>query len=526
MPLHTRRHWGVRARSMVVAVAVVAAALAGGALLLLFLLERGLVASVDSAATARALEVAAQVRTTGDAGLGRDLVADSAESQLVQVLDARGVVVAASSERAGARQLSSLRPRDGEVLHSEVERLQLFDSNDPHVLVAAGASHAGAAYTVIVGSSIQTQRETVSIVLTSLLVGFPLLLVLVAASTWVLVGRSLRPVERIRSRVQGIGAAQLAERVPVPATRDEIARLAVTMNEMLDRLQSAQSAHRRFVADASHELRSPLAALTATLDVAIADPTGKAWHDLQDVLTAESTRMSRLVEDLLLLAKADDDGLRLQMTDVDLDDLLDAEARRLRTSSELVVETDILPVRVSGDAEKLSQMARNLADNALREARNRVRIVLSRQRDTVVVLVEDDGRGIAAADRVRVFERFVRLDESRDRYSGGTGLGLAIVREVVRRHGGAVTVGESDLGGARFEIRLPASLTAVRGQPVAHSSDGLDGVPFVRRVDLSAQVPDVDLDHVRIAVERGIPHAGEDLRLRADVPAVPHQELQ
>src|SRR6266508_1847381 len=498
MPLHTRRHWGVRARSMVVAVAVVAAALAGGALLLLFLLERGLVASVDSAATARALEVAAQVRTTGDAGLGRDLVADSAESQLVQVLDARGVVVAASSERAGARQLSSLRPRDGEVLHSEVERLQLFDSNDPHVLVAAGASHEGAAYTVIVRSSIQTQRETVSIVLTSLLVGFPLLLVLVAASTWVLVGRSLRPVERIRSRVQGIGAAQLAERVPVPATRDEIARLAVTMNEMLDRLQSAQSAHRRFVADASHELRSPLAALTATLDVAIADPTGKAWHDLQDVLTAESTRMSRLVEDLLLLAKADDDGLRLQMTDVDLDDLLDAEARRLRTSSELVVQTDILPVR----------------------------IVLSRQRDTVVVLVEDDGRGIAAADRVRVFERFVRLDESRDRYSGGSGLGLAIVREVVRRHGGAVTVGESDLGGARFEIRLPASLTAVRGQPVAHSSDGLDGVPFVRRVDLSAQVPDVDLDHVRIAVERGIPHAGEDLRLRADVPAVPHQELQ
>ena len=167
--------------------------------------------------------------------------------------------------------------------------------------------------------------------------------------------------------------------------------------------------------------------------------------------------MRRLVEDLLLLAKADDNGLRLVRSDVDLDDLLGAEARRLRTSTDLRIQAEIEPVRVTGDADRLSQVVRNLADNAVGHAKHQVRLALSQEHDTVLIVVEDDGDGIQARDRERVFERFVRLDESRERGHGGSGLGLAIVREVVRGHGGTVSIGDSPLGGARFEVYLPIS---------------------------------------------------------------------
>jgi signal transduction histidine kinase len=310
---------------------------------------------------------------------------------------------------------------------------------------------------VVVASSVETQRDTVTTVTTYLLIGFPLLLVLVGAATWMLVGRALRPVERIRSRVHGIGVGQLADRVPVPAADDEIARLAVTMNEMLDRLQAGQETQRRFVADASHELRSPIASLMAALDVIMADESGRSAPELHLVMEAETERMRRLVEDLLLLAKADDTGLRIQRTDVDLDDLVGIELRRLRTANGVAVEGVVPPVRVTGDAAKLSQVLRNLADNAVQAAHGKVRFTLAEQAGIATVTVEDDGDGIPADERSRVFERFVRLDASRARGSGGSGLGLAIVREVVRGHGGTVEVTDSPLGGARFVVRLPVA---------------------------------------------------------------------
>jgi signal transduction histidine kinase len=243
--------------------------------------------------------------------------------------------------------------------------------------------------------------------------------------------------------------------VPVPAANDEIARLAVTMNEMLDRLQAGQDMQRRFVADASHELRSPIASLMAALDVIVADSTGQSGQELHRVMQAETERMRRLVEDLLLLAKADDSGLQLQRADVDLDDLVDNELRRLRAAGGPEVEGDVPPVRVSGDADKLSQVLRNLADNAVQAAHSKVRLTLARHDGTATVQVEDDGDGVPESERDRVFERFVRLDASRDRGSGGSGLGLSIVREVVRGHGGTVEVTESPLGGARFVVSLP-----------------------------------------------------------------------
>ncbi|WP_432894495.1 sensor histidine kinase [Kribbella sp. CA-245084] len=271
-----------------------------------------------------------------------------------------------------------------------------------------------------------------------------------------MVGQALRPVERIRSRVQGIGTRDLTERVPVPETRDEIARLAVTMNEMLDRLETGQATQRAFVADASHELRSPLATLTAALEVIEADTTGQAWHELRAVMGTETDRMRQLVEDLLLLAKADDTGIRMRQTDVDLDDLVAAEIQRLRSSMpELKVTGDVSPVRVVGDPARLGQVLRNLVDNAARAAHTSVHLSTAEKDGSAIITVEDDGDGIPEADRQRVFERFVRLDTSRSRASGGSGLGLSIAREITRAHNGTITLTSSSAGGTTAIVTLP-----------------------------------------------------------------------
>ncbi len=454
------RRSGVRGRSTAAAVLVVAIALAVGAAVLLVLLQRALISNVADQATSRAFDVAGQVAEEGESGLDRELVENTRPTQLIQVIDEHGKVVASSSPRAAGTALSTLRPDVGQSIRAEVGRMPLVDDDNPYLIVARGTESQGVRYTIVVAASIETQRDTVTTVASYLLVGYPLLILLVGGATWVLVGRALRPVERIRSRVHGIGIEQLADRVPVPPTEDEIARLAVTMNEMLDRLQSGQETQRRFVADASHELRSPIASLVAALDVLVADSTGESAAELHKVMQAETERMRRLVEDLLLLAKTDDTGLQMLRTDVDLDDLVDAELRRLRSSGGPAVEGVVRAVRVSGDAAKLSQVIRNLADNAVQAAKSRVRLSLSEHDGIATVRVEDDGTGIPAAERDRVFERFVRLDDSRDRRSGGSGLGLAIVREVVRGHGGTVEVTESVLGGACLTVSLPKATTS------------------------------------------------------------------
>ncbi|MFF0267230.1 sensor histidine kinase [Kribbella sp. NPDC004536] len=341
-------------------------------------------------------------------------------------------------------------------MRSEVGEMPLIDDDHSFLIVAQGAAYHGTTYTVVVASSVQTQRQTVRTVSKYLLIGFPLLLLVVGVAGWLMIGQALRPVERIRSRVQGIGTRDLTERVPVPETRDEIARLAVTMNEMLDRLETGQATQRAFVADASHELRSPLATLTAALEVIEADTTGKAWRELRQVMETETDRMRQLVEDLLLLAKADDTGIRMRPTDVDLDDLVEAEIKRLRNSKpELTVKGDVHPVRVTGDPARLSQVLRNLVDNAARAAHTTVMLTTAEHDGSAVITVEDDGDGIPEEDRQRVFERFVRLDTSRSRASGGSGLGLSIAREITRAHHGTITLTSSPAGGTTATVTLP-----------------------------------------------------------------------
>jgi signal transduction histidine kinase len=438
----------MRGRSALAAVVVVALALAVGAAAFVLVLQRELISTVQSDATARATEVAAQISSSGVEGLDADLSA-SRGTQLVQVLNGSGQVVSATNAQARVRPLSPLRPAAGKVRAVRSSRLPLLDDDDPYLVVVAGVRHQGTYYRVVVASPITAQQQSVRTALVFLLVGLPVLLLLVGAATWWLVGRALRPVERIRSRVGQIRGSAVRERIPVPSSGDEIERLAETMNEMLARVDRAQRTQRRFVADSSHELRSPLATLSASMELASSDTSGTTWSELAPVMSREIDRMSRLVEDLLLLAKVDEHGMRLTVEDVDLDDLVEAETRRLQAYTRLRVLPRIHPVRVSGDRARLQQAVTNLADNAARHARSVVRLAVEKHGDRARIIVEDDGPGVPPDERMRVFERFVRLDASRERGSGGSGLGLSIVQEIVHAHAGTVLITDVGPGGGR-----------------------------------------------------------------------------
>ncbi|WP_128434710.1 sensor histidine kinase [Streptomyces cyaneus] len=308
--------------------------------------------------------------------------------------------------------------------------------------------------TVYAGAPLSAEQGAVRTALTVMLIGFPLLLGVVAAVTWLVTRRALRPVEGIRSEMAAITASEdLARRVPVPDTHDEVAHLALTTNETLAALQTSVERQRRFVADASHELRSPIASLRTQLEVGAAHPE---LLDL-DGAVEDTVRLQGLAADLLLLARLDA-GERPGETRFDLGALAreEAEGRAGVTVQAQVVE-------VAGSRGQVGRVLTNLLDNAQRHARSAVTVTVRREEKReekgegawAVVAVADDGDGVAEADRERIFERFVRLDEARSRDDGGAGLGLAIARDVAVRHGGTLGVGRAPAGGALFELRLP-----------------------------------------------------------------------
>ncbi|MFF3333787.1 sensor histidine kinase [Streptomyces sp. NPDC002888] len=301
--------------------------------------------------------------------------------------------------------------------------------------------------TVYAGAPLSAEHSAVSTALTSMLIGFPLLLGVVAGVTWLVTRRALHPVEGIRREMAAITASEdLARRVPEPETHDEVARLARTTNETLAALETSVERQRRFVADASHELRSPIASLRTQLEVGAAHP------ELLDVTGAveDTVRLQHLAADLLLLARLDA-GERRGDTRVDLGALAREEAAG---RAGVTVEAD-RAVEVAGSRGQLERVLANLLDNARRHARDGVSVTVRREGDRAVLEVADDGDGVPEGERERVFERFVRLDAARSRDDGGAGLGLAIARDVAVRHGGTLTVRDAPAGGALFELRLP-----------------------------------------------------------------------
>ncbi|MGW4804659.1 sensor histidine kinase [Kitasatospora sp. NPDC004272] len=277
----------------------------------------------------------------------------------------------------------------------------------------------------------------------------------VALVAWAVTGLALRPVEAIRCRMERIGAGAFHERVPVPAARDEIAGLAVTTNRTLDRLERSLIEQRRLVTDAAHELRTPVAVLRSTLEVALAHPERADWREVVERSLADTARLHRLTDDLLLLSRGEERPR--QAGTVDWGDLLGEQlAERAFGGERRIRVLELRPVTVPGTEQLLGRVVDNLLDNACRHAAERVTVSLRTVDGRAVLTVADDGPGIPAADRERVFERFVRLDEARSRTDGGTGLGLSLVRGIAEGLGGSAEAVEPSAGaGAELVVRLP-----------------------------------------------------------------------
>ena len=441
----------MRVRTTMAATAVVGVALVVSAFGLMSVLRHSLFDNVESSARVRANDVVGLLEG-GTAPADLVLEDDDDEETLVQVVDAAGNVVVAGPPSVGGASMPT--PREG--ARQRVDDLQARPGH-PYLVVAEVADELQReTLTVVVARELESVGVTLSSVFGLLVVGLPVLLLLVAVTTWAVAGRALSPVEAIRAEVATISEAGLDRRVPEPDGEDEITRLARTMNAMLARLEASRDLQRRFVSDASHELRSPIATIRHELEVALAHPELANLPALGAELLGEDLRLQQIVEDLLLLARFDEGGPPLREP-VDVDDLVGAEARRLRSQARVQVDaTAVAPARVQADASQLSRVVRNLADNAERHATGKVALGLRVERGEAVLTVDDDGSGLPPEERHRVFERFTRMDDARARDTGGSGLGLAIVAEVVRAHGGRVVVGVAPTGGARFEVRLPA----------------------------------------------------------------------
>ncbi|MFI1920303.1 sensor histidine kinase [Nocardia sp. NPDC020380] len=441
--------WGLRVRSALTAGAVVAVVVLLGAVVMLSLLYRSLYGSVDSAALARITEITGQLRTTTPDELNPMLLTATSHIEAVQILDSTGMIVRYSAA-APERPLTTV-PAAGAVTGLSVQ------GNSDLRVTARTVHGAAGVFTVLAAVSAEPVEDALEDVALGLALSGPIVVLAAAAATYALVGHSLSSVEAIRARVAGIGTSALSQRVPVPATRDEIARLATTMNEMLARIEAGHTAQRRFLADASHELRSPLATLVAGLELAHLHPDTVDEALIGSMLLPEAERMQKLIDDLLTLAAVDDHGLTLRTAEIDLDDVAATVVALTRRTGTKEVIARLEPVRLVGDAGALTRVMRNLIDNASTHARSTVTVTVTLNADdiTAQVVIEDDGPGIPDADRLRVFDRFVRLQDDRARSSGGTGLGLAIVAEIVAAHHGTVAIGRSPLGGARLSVVLP-----------------------------------------------------------------------
>ena len=325
-------------------------------------------------------------------------------------------------------------------------------------MVAGATGVDGQPLTVMVAASLEPAQKVQGAVIPLLLVGVPLVVAIVGATVWALTGRALRPVDQMRAEAAAISAAALDRRLPVPLSHDEVNRLATTLNAMLDRLESSAEQRRRFVADASHELKSPVAAIRAMLDVADDDPGFEDWDSLLADLRREDRRLERIVEDMLTLARSDEGGSLGPVADVDLEQIVGKAAETSRAERSVAVDlSEMVPLRIRGVSRSLEALFRNILDNAIKHASSTVWVASHQEGAVAVVLISDDGAGVPIGDRERAFDRFVRLDEARARNDGGTGLGLAVARALARGHGGEVEFVEPRHGGATVKVALPIS---------------------------------------------------------------------
>lgn len=413
--------------------------------------RRLLVENLDEQLSVAAAETADRV-AEGDVDA---LVADFGDDDsALQITSDEGEVLASTPNIAGAGPLAG-PPEEG--TPSTIRTTELPHETSPFRVLSLRVEIPEGPVVLHAAATLEDVTESTQALTRSLMVAVPTASALLAAVVWWLVGRTLAPVEAIRRDVASIGGADLHRRVPEPGTGDEIDRLAHTMNRMLSRIESSSEQQRRFIDDASHELRSPLTRMRTELEVDLAHPGGSDPITTHQSLLEETVGLQRLVEDLLALARLDAAAAPARRSLVELDDIVLREVSRIHTPREVEVRADPVSVaRVTGDADQLSRAVRNLVENAVTHATTTVTVGLVEDDGSVVLSVADDGPGIPADQRGRVFERFSRLDEARSHDAGGTGLGLAITRAIVEAHDGEIRV-EDHRPGAKFVIRVPSA---------------------------------------------------------------------
>ena len=441
----------LRARLMAVGVTGVAVALALGSLVLYAVLTFTVNRTVDDGAYASAQAVAAMV---SENTVPNPLPVSG--SQVVQVVDRSGAVVSASI--TADRLTPLLRPSElakaltGEQISIPGARVGLTGTMRA---IAVQAGPPSASSSIIVAVPINDVEQSQRVLRMTLLLAYCPLVVVMALIAWRVIGSTLRPVETLRSGAARISGSDQQERLAVPESADEIRALALTLNDMLDRLAAARGRQRAFVADAAHELRSPLTSMRTQLEVA--QHLGEGG-ELDTDLLADVTRLSTLVEDLLLLARAGSDTNHPPVREsIDVRALLVATANRYVGARVPVSVVEGPAVYANANSEELRRVLANLVDNAVRHARSNVALSVHAKDRGAELTVLDDGPGIPAEERERVFERFARLDDSRDRDAGGTGLGLAIVLELLRRSHGSISLQDNPSGpGLAAVVHLPS----------------------------------------------------------------------
>jgi signal transduction histidine kinase len=451
-PLRWWARQSLRARLTLLATALFTLAVITGAVLVLILQRTALVRVLDASAQKTATDIARQI----EQGKQSSTVVPTAGGVLeVQVVDAGDHVIATSP--GADRFVPVLDPDQVRKVRSGT-RLEIDNPISETRLRVLGAKVGDK--TVLVVTDLKQIDDSLRILSRVALIGGPLAVLLMAVATYAVVALTLRPVATLRHGAADITAAGLADqRLPVSSAQDEIHRLAVTLNAMLDRIDTATKHQRTFVGDAAHELRSPLASLRVQLEVAQRLGPAEDWPTLVDDVLVDVGRLDRLVDDLLALARQDEAGGMLRRSEpVAMAELVDTVVAGYRHARVPVTVTASAPATVAGDPDGLRRVAINLVDNAVRHARGEVTVSLETRmlagRTTVTLRVTDDGTGIPAAERERVFDRFYRLAASRSRESGGTGLGLSIVRDTVRAHGGTVRLTSRPDGGSGLQATV------------------------------------------------------------------------
>jgi signal transduction histidine kinase len=445
---------GLRSRILVLTMPVVAVVSAASAGMVYLSLGQLLEASAREDAASEAIELRSDLRLHSLASF-RVAHEIAGGGRVVQVVDESRRVVATSTASASAPMVD-IAVDPGELTVVVAEDLPGLGEREYAVAVAHAESLDGGQFDVLVAVATEVDTTAIGRSMEFALIGAIGLIALLASVTTFAVGQALRPVERMRDQIDGVSMWRPIPVLEVPAGRDELAKLAETLNGLLDRLRSTDASRRAFVADAGHELRSPLATIRVLVDRLAEERTPEERRVVANRAAAEVDRLSVLVDDLLTLASADEQEMTLQTVEVDLDDVVLEETGALRARG-MPITVSVEPVRLLGDARRLGRVVRNLLENAERHREESVRVTLTHDGAEALLLVDNDGPPVAPDDRTRIFGRFVRLDDSRTRDTGGTGLGLAIVAEIVRAHGGRVTAEESPDGWCRFAVRLPAA---------------------------------------------------------------------